>query len=107
MNIKSLMSLIVPVIVDSFSSSAFSVVSFASAVSFTSAVSFVPAVSFATVVSFTSAVSFAAAVVCAAVVAVVVPWEEHAVANARTPAKAAVNNKFFFIIKASFLYLKL
>lgn len=76
MNIKSLISLIVPVIVDSFSSSAFSVVSFASAVSFLSAVSFASAVSFTSAVSFAAVVS--AAVVCAAVVAVVVPWEEHA-----------------------------
>ena len=63
---------------------------------FTSAVSFVPAVSFATVVSFTSAVSLCSG---SCRVQLWLRWlcsgKSMRLLMRRTPAKAAVNNKFF------------
>ena len=48
--------------------------------------------------SVAAAVVSCAVVVCAAVVAVVVLWEEHAVASAMIPAMQVVRSNFFFII---------
>ena len=91
----------VPVIVDSFDSSLFSLL-FSEALE---SASFLPSAFSAAVVSFSVAVVFSftaaavvSAVVEAAVVAAVVLWEEHAVASAMIPAMQVVRSNFFFII---------